>query len=363
MFHTSHKFHKLKCITQDDVPTRSKIQQHLGTSLAQIIFDYSHHEAIKLLDSIPSERFLQQSYCTADDQLKTDATRTWLEKQEILKSQMHHNILALGKDKLKKFQTEIEAVTQTKLRDKFAEKCHIFEAEKRLAIKHNANKIHAKYEEYLKSVQQELEEKLQIERENENAKHNKELQKAIVKTQIETTHDVVRRIRPQMHYIVTSLYNDLEESCRAQKEKMIADFNKIMREQYLKLDARIKQVERKKMEELHVQRNEFEIQNAMSIIYILCMERLRTNSQMNVIHKHFEEKTIFLHKLIAKQDEIINIMKKRITEYHNKNIMLQEKVTTITKEFQKFINFAFDAVPEHADFLLPLNLFSAAFFV
>lgn len=66
-----------------------------------------------------------------------------------------------------------------------------------------------------------------------------------------------------------------------------------------------------------------------------------------------------LHGLIAKQDKTINIMKKRITEYHNKNIMLREKVTTIAKEFQKFINFAFDAVPEHADFLLPSDLFSA----
>jgi len=69
----------------------------------------------------------------------------------------------------------------------------------------------------------------QIERANENSKRNKELQKAIVKTQIETTHDVLRKIRPQMHCIIASLCNDLEETCRAQKEKMIADFNRIVR--------------------------------------------------------------------------------------------------------------------------------------
>lgn len=68
----------------------------------------------------------------------------------------------MGEDKLKKFQTEVETVTQTKLKAKFAEKCHILEAEKRLAVKHNANKIHAKYEEYLEFAQQELEEKLQV---------------------------------------------------------------------------------------------------------------------------------------------------------------------------------------------------------
>lgn len=52
-------------------------------------------------------------------------------------------------------------------------------------------------------------------------------------------------------------------------------------------------------------------------------------------------------------------MKERITKYHNKNITLQEKVTAIAKEFQKFINFALDAKPEHADFLLSSELFSA----
>jgi len=54
----------------------------------------------------------------------------------------------------------------------------------------------------------------------------------------------------------------------------------------------------------------------------------------------------------------MNIMKEKITKYRNKNKMLQEKINVLTKEFQKFINFAFDTLPEHADFLLPLDLFS-----
>lgn len=71
-----------------------------------------------------------------------------------------------------------------------------------------------------------------------------------------------------------------------------------------------------------------------------------------------QEKIKSLHEFVVKQDDTINTMKKRIIEYRDKNVMLQEKVTAITKEFQKFINFAFDAMPEHADFLLPLDLFS-----
>lgn len=38
----------------------------------------------------------------------------------------------------------------------------MLEAEKRFAIRRNADEIHAKYEEYFKSVQQELEKKLQV---------------------------------------------------------------------------------------------------------------------------------------------------------------------------------------------------------
>lgn len=62
-----------------------------------------------------------------------------------------------------------------------------------------------------------------------------------------------------------------------------------------------------------------------------------------------------MHELIAKQKETMNTMKEKITKYHNKNKILQEKIADLTKEFQKFINFTFDSLPEHTDFLLPLD--------
>lgn len=84
----------MKYIKQNDIPTRSKIQQLLGTSLAQILFDYSHYEMIKMLDSTRSTRFLQQScYKAQNSQLKMDMIRMISEKQDILKSNIHHDIL------------------------------------------------------------------------------------------------------------------------------------------------------------------------------------------------------------------------------------------------------------------------------
>lgn len=152
-----------------------------------------------------------------------------------------------------------------------------------------------------------------------NAKHKKELQKIAVKTRIDTTHDVLRKLRPQIYYIIKSLYDDLELSYRAQREKIIADFNKIMRypnicfasfkkfscniikcmllnltflytqrKQQHKLDMRIRDIEKKKIRELHIQHYELKIQNVMNIIYVLCMERLRSSFQMHAVHKHCE---------------------------------------------------------------------------
>lgn len=60
------------------------------------------------------------------------------------------------------------------------------------------------------------------------------------------------------------------------------------RNQYLKLDARIEEIERQKMKELRIQRHELEMQNITNIIYIFCLEKLRSGSQLQAIHKHFE---------------------------------------------------------------------------
>lgn len=69
----------------------------------------------------------------------------------------------------------------------------------------------------------------QVELTDADGKRSTELQKAIVKARIDTTHDVLRKIRPQMDWVVTSLYNEFEQTRRAQREQMIADFNNIIR--------------------------------------------------------------------------------------------------------------------------------------
>lgn len=69
---------------------------------------------------------------------------------------------ALGEEEVMRFEAQIEALTQSKLRKEFAEERCILEAEKRFAINRNVDEIHAKYEEYFKFAQQEVEQELQV---------------------------------------------------------------------------------------------------------------------------------------------------------------------------------------------------------
>lgn len=89
----SRKFCKLECATRDKSPTRLEIQQRLGASLAQVFFDYSHPNAVKLLDSTPLAEVSRQSCASQDGQLKTDVMGMWEKRQEIFKSYLHSDIL------------------------------------------------------------------------------------------------------------------------------------------------------------------------------------------------------------------------------------------------------------------------------
>lgn len=118
------------------------------------------------MDSIPA-KLSRESCCVSccasrNSQSKADATGSWAGKHEIVRTDLHSDILALGEEELKKFQMEVEATTQKRLRDEFADECRKLEAEKRFTIGRNAEELHSRYEEFFKSAQEELKEKLQV---------------------------------------------------------------------------------------------------------------------------------------------------------------------------------------------------------
>lgn len=58
--------------------------------------------------------------------------------------------------------------------------------------------------------------------------------------------------------------------------------------------------------------------------------------------------------MLLEANHTIKLMKEETFENENPKIC-ETKIIEIVKQFQKFINFAFDAVPGQADFLLSLE--------
>jgi len=87
LVHTSDKSRKLKsCNAQDDIPTKSEIEQYLGILLAQVLCEYSHGEDVNLVKSTPCTRSLQPQCTTQDCQPETDK---WSQEKKVLKSRMY----------------------------------------------------------------------------------------------------------------------------------------------------------------------------------------------------------------------------------------------------------------------------------
>lgn len=62
------------------------------------------------------------------------------------------------------------------------------------------------------------------------------------------------------------------------------------------------------------------------------------------------------HELIVRLRDVMMIMRKEIVYCHAEKKVLEEELGDVVKQFQKFIVFVFRAPPDHADYLLPLEL-------
>lgn len=60
-------------------------------------------------------------------------------------------------------------------------------------------------------------------------KSTKEIQKAVVRERMEVTLTMMTKMREEIGHVVVSLNDEFEQSIRAQRDSMVADFNAIMR--------------------------------------------------------------------------------------------------------------------------------------
>ncbi|CAK9811543.1 hypothetical protein ANTPLA_LOCUS7065 [Anthophora plagiata] len=232
----------------------------------------------------------------------------------------------------------------------------MYQAKKRREVELITQQIHEKYEEYIDTVRDELEKQLEIEWAIVDAKCAKSIQKAVVQERIKVVNEMMRKMRAEMAYVVQSLYKEFEDSFCAQRDTIIADFNQIMRTKHVQLRKEMQEFEKKVNRELHVQKRQFEMQNTADVIYVLCLERLRSNKEKHTLHKYFEQQIKGVHDLIVRLDHVITVMREKIINCHAEKELLEEQLSEVTKYFQKFIDFTFNATPGQAEFLLPLEL-------
>ncbi|XP_034188086.1 uncharacterized protein LOC117607925 isoform X2 [Osmia lignaria lignaria] len=164
----------------------------------------------------------------------------------------------------------------------------MYQARKRREAEEDAQRLHEKYENYLRNVQKELQEQIEIEWANVTAANAKNLQKAVVQERTKVVHEMMKKMRIEISHVVQTLYKDFEDSFRAQRENIIADFNQIMREKHVQLNKNMHEFEKRLNKELYIQRHQLEMQNAVEIIYLLCLERFRSDRDKHAIHKYFE---------------------------------------------------------------------------
>ncbi|XP_068984641.1 uncharacterized protein C6orf163 homolog isoform X2 [Bombus flavifrons] len=373
MHQTTPKCNVKPC-SNNDVPPSSVVRACLGPSLAQVFFNYTHHDTIKLLDVLTPSKTSKACFSIPSDHHLPKTKFMPSTDYQIVKAFVHQNILAL----LGRVKKEIKENLKDKIERQSREKFYMYQAKKRQEAELHVQQLHEKYENYIETVRRELQKQLEGEWSKAAAECAKNIQKAVVQERINVTNEVTRKMRAEMTHVVLSLYKEFEKLFCAKRDNIIADFNQIMREQHVKLKKEMLDFKEKMSRDLHIQRHQFEIQNAADLIYILCVERLRSNKEKHIMHEYFQvtklfefrllhEKKYFIgnyaliqqqinefYELMVRLKDIITILKKEIVDCHMEKKLLGEELCKVTKHFQKFINFVFHAIPGQADYLLPL---------
>ncbi|XP_015585418.1 uncharacterized protein LOC107263092 [Cephus cinctus] len=338
------------------IPTQSDVRTNLGSPLAQIIFDYSHEEIRKLLGIIPPlEGPPKILWKSPSDQLIGKVALTPPLTNKFIKACTHQGILALGQVVLEKFEADMDERMKRHMKEELEEVQNMFEAEKRRIIELTIHDVSLQYENYIDILQEEFKTELKNSISDAITNCNKAMQKAVVHERMNVTHEMLKKLRDEIAHVIETLYINFEQSLRAQKENMIADFNEIMRKERARMDEKMKDFENQKIKALLILRHRLQMQNAIDLAYVLCIERMHCIAEKKVMHKCFKIQIRALEELLLDLNEVIRSMKNEEQNKIDNGPAWEKKVYEIVRQFQKFINFAFGAVPGQAEFLLSLE--------
>ncbi|XP_043487500.1 uncharacterized protein LOC122514630 [Polistes fuscatus] len=339
---------------QEEIPTQTEVNLRLGLPLAETLFVYDHDEIKKLLGLSPPLKSISGDLWISPSAQMNKKVLSLPENNNIIKECSHLGILALGKDLLNKLKIEIESNVKKDFENQLIDQKYLYEAEKRHAIKMNTKEIHTIWQKYLNTIEYDMRKVLQIELAKVIFKCNKEIQKAVIQQRIDMTQHMLSKIRKEMSYMVDDLYKEFEQTRRLHIENIIADVNEILRKERIKNNKKIEKLKKEKTESLHAQKAKLETKNVANIMYLLCLEKLRSNLEKQKIQNHFEvHRTDTYLILLAKK--MLSTAEETIETYQNDNKLLKNKFDNINQEFHKFVAFVFNTVPKQAEFVLPLE--------
>ncbi|XP_076396533.1 uncharacterized protein LOC143265895 [Megachile rotundata] len=343
------------CPTIGVLPS-SSIRACLGASLAQAFFQYTHDDTKKLLDVLTPPKISKDCFSISSEDDSRGTAYTPPTDFQVVKAFVHQNILEIGEEILKRVEKEIEENLRARIQKEAHEKFHMYQAKKRREAQEHVQRLHLNYKNYLSCVQKQLQRQLENEWANVTAEHKKDIQKAVVQERINVVREMMQKMRTEISHVVLILYKDFEDTFRAQRETIIADFNHIMREKHVQLNKNMQEFQSKLRKELYIQRHQLEMQNATDIIYLLCLERLRSDREKHTIHKFFEKQINAICELVARLQDIMGVMREEIVNCHLEKKSLEDQLCQITTHFQRFIDFVFHAAPGQAQYVLPLEL-------
>ncbi|XP_076762099.1 uncharacterized protein LOC143430022 [Xylocopa sonorina] len=354
--HQTRRKCNAKLCAGNPVPPASVVRACLGPSLAQVFFEYTHQDTIGLLDVLTPAKKSRTCWSISSDEHVLEKKVAPPTDHQVVKAFVHQNILEIGETLLEGVKREIEESLRDKVERQSREKFYMYQAKKRREAELDVQQLHERYKSYVETVRGKIQKQLEIEWSKAATECAKNTQKAVAQERMNVIHEMMRKMRAEMTYVVQELYKEFEEMFASRRDVIIADFNQIMRQKHVKLRKEMQEFEEKVSRELCIQRRQFEMRNAADVMYVLCMERLRSNNEMHIMHKYFQQQIDEIHKLIGRLKDVATVMRKEIVDCHVEKKLLAEQLCSVTKHFQKFIDFVFCAIPGQADYLLPLEL-------
>ncbi|CAG5093760.1 Protein of unknown function [Cotesia congregata] len=350
----SPKSRRLELQAKNETPKQSEIKNYIGPILTTTLFDFSPPDIQKLLGVTPLLEGPPENLWTSpsDKIILRPVTN-----HNIIKALTHDGILKLGEQVKRNYEADVNKKVNDNLSREINEIRSMFEAEKRHAINLSINETRNVYESKIDLLTKEHESKLQSALAEVVEKSNKKLQKAVVAERVSVTHQMLKKLRDEIGYMVIKLYDEFERKSRVDRENMIADFNKTIRNERNKNNDILNAFEKEKNLEMNIQRLEIENKYINLLINSVRAERSHSETRMSFRQQNFQEKMQALYKLLVKTLYIIKVLNKKLSQptarIHEPT--WRDKLQEIINKFKKIINFVFHAIPGHAEFLLSLE--------